>query len=480
MSRLAQQEDDWRRKYFDSLRAIEEEARRYRDDQKILQQLITRLCAAAQGQSPLLDAVLKSLRDALRREAPGEELVPLSEAVSDAIRDMDDPEQDTASTISQRLRSLVAPREPQAHADPARRSPTAALPLLTPLSAEESMRSVLSRMVDEVRVEPLLKEAAADINRQLRVPLVMEQLPALVERVGGLLVLRMRELDKARRGLELLLSQLIRQLDALNEHIAGTQEEETRRKSSDTLDLQISGEVRALTVSVDTGLDLSLVRRQVRDRLNSINQHLQNFQAREEERARQSRERTMMMRVRMEEMETEAKSLQARLSDEKRLSLLDTLTQIPNRLAWEQRMVDEAERWKRFRQPTCIAAWDIDEFKLINDRFGHKAGDKVLCVVAETLASGLRGSDFVARYGGEEFVMLLPGTPLVDGVRLVDKLREAIARTGFHFRGAPVSVSISCGITLIQEGDGENEAFDRADKAMYRAKEAGRNRVVSV
>jgi diguanylate cyclase len=475
---VAQQEDDWRRKYFDSLRAIEEEARRYRDDQKVLQQLISRLCAAAQGQSPLLDAVLKSLRDALRREAPGEELVPLSEAVSDAIRDMDDTRQDTSSTISQRLRALVAPGSaPAVEAAPAQQqAPVAAA---TPLSSDVQLRNVLLRMVDEVRGEPQLLDAAAELNMQLGVPLVMEQLPKLVERVGGLLVLRMRSLDKARRGLEQLLSQLMRQLDTLNTHIAGTQEEETRRKSSDTLDLQISGEVRALTVSVDTGMDLSLVRRQVRDRLNSINQHLHAFQAREEERARQSRERTTLMRARMDEMETEAKSLQARLSDEKRLSLLDTLTQIPNRLAWEQRMADEQERWKRFRQPTCIAAWDIDEFKLINDRFGHKAGDKVLCVVAETLAGGLRGSDFVARYGGEEFVMLLPGTSLADGVRLVDKLREAIAQIGFHFRGAPVSVSICCGITLILEGDGENEAFDRADKAMYKAKEAGRNRVVS-
>jgi diguanylate cyclase len=159
--------------------------------------------------------------------------------------------------------------------------------------------------------------------------------------------------------------------------------------------------------------------------------------------------------------------------------LLDALTRIPNRLAWEQRIVAEMARWERFRQPTCVLAWDIDGFKGINDRYGHRAGDKVLVVVAESLAGGIRGTDFVARYGGEEFVMLLPGTSLENGVAIANQMREAIAQTGFHFRGAPVSVTISCGITELQEGDTSDEVFDRADRAMYQAKDGGRNRVVS-
>lgn len=480
MAPVAQQQEDWRRKYFDSLKAIEDEARRYRNDQRVLHQLIGRLCAASSGQSPLLDAVLKSLRDALRREAPGEEIAPLSEAVSDAIRDMDDTRQDADSTISQRLRALIAPVDPTAR----HRVPTPVGAMLSGGARgqgwDDALRSVLSRMVAEVRQEPELSAAAEKIQQQLAVQLEIDALPSLVERVGGLLVLRMRGLDKARRGLEMLLSQLMRQLDSLNEQMCGTADEDHRRQSSDTLNLQIRGEMSAMGVSVESGTDLSSLRRQLRERLNLINQHLHSFHAREEERVRQARERTVAMRARMEEMETEAKSLQARLSDEKRLSLLDPLTQIQNRLAWEQRISDELDRWKRFRQPTCVATWDIDEFKCINDNFGHRAGDKVLSVVAETLAAGIRGTDFVARYGGEEFVMLLPGTELADGVRLVNEMREAITQIGFHFRGAPVSVTISCGITLMREGDSETEVFDRADKAMYKAKEAGRNRVVSV
>jgi diguanylate cyclase len=159
--------------------------------------------------------------------------------------------------------------------------------------------------------------------------------------------------------------------------------------------------------------------------------------------------------------------------------LLDTLTKIPNRAAWEERLDEEHERWRRFGQPTCIAVWDIDRFKDINDTYGHRAGDKVLTVVAEALSKDIRTTDFVARYGGEEFVMLLPGTKVEDAMRLSNQMRESIGQIGFHFRGQPVSVSISCGITAMREGDSSEEAFDRADKALYMAKDGGRNRVIS-
>jgi diguanylate cyclase len=178
-------------------------------------------------------------------------------------------------------------------------------------------------------------------------------------------------------------------------------------------------------------------------------------------------------------MEAEARKLQERLTEERRQLLLDPLTQVPNRAAWDQRFAEEFERWKRFRQPTCVAVWDVDKFKSVNDNYGHRAGDKVLTVTAETLMKSIRATDFVARYGGEEFAMLLPGTTVQDAVRLADRIREAIGHIGFHFKGTPVSVTISCGITAIREGDEAGSVFDRADKALYEAKGAGRNRVIS-
>lgn len=538
----AAQQEDWRRKYFDSIAAIEEEARQYRSQQQVLFRLITRLCAAAQGQSPDIDAELKRLRNAVRREADVAELEPMGEALAQAVRQLEEeakaasaprtpvssaaaaapaePSRSEASGVSatatkvvqeilvvrevvqevaapapeaarasaslpgaessleHRLlegsESVFASAHPVAAAAGAAPSDTMAPPQVSQLC------DVLLRLLSELRQDPDLAAGIDDIERGISASLTSEQVPGLIDKVGGMLLQRIRHLEKARHALTLLLDQMMGQLDSLNAYIKGNSEEETRRmRSSDALNLQISGEVQAMGESVSNGSDLVLLRRQLSERMQSISRHLQSFRDREQEHARQSRERAARMTARMEQMESEARTLQARLSDEQRQSLLDALTRIPNRLAWEQRVAAEMARWERFRQPTCVLAWDIDGFKSINDRYGHRAGDKVLVVVAESLAGGIRGTDFVARYGGEEFVMLLPGTSLENGESIANQMREAIAQTGFHFRGAPVSVTISCGITDLRAGDSSDEVFDRADRAMYQAKNGGRNRVVS-
>jgi len=123
--------------------------------------------------------------------------------------------------------------------------------------------------------------------------------------------------------------------------------------------------------------------------------------------------------------------------------------------------------------------WDVDHFKRINDTYGHRAGDKVLQVISECFAGKIRSTDFIARYGGEEFVMLLPGTHLEDATSFSDRIRAAIAEIGFHFRGQPVSVTVSSGITALHPDDSAGTAFDRADKALYQAKQTGRNRCVT-
>src|SRR5690606_5599538 len=163
-------------------------------------------------------------------------------------------------------------------------------------------------------------------------------------------------------------------------------------------DVQASGDARATGRSDRLCRDSAQTRRRWRARRATRGQPLHVSRTREKEGCRQPRERTDSLRLRMDEMESEARRLQARLSSEKRLSLLDPLTRIAHRLAWDQRFAAECDRWRRFRQPTCVLAWDIDNFKSINGSYGHRAGDKVLAVVAESLAKSIRGTDFVARY----------------------------------------------------------------------------------
>lgn len=503
MLRGLAQQDDWRRKYYDSLKAVEQEGRQRRTQLETLYRLVARLCVAAQGQSPRLDDELLRLREAVRRMVPFEELEPLGDAVASAIRELDAP----AVARGHAPANAAAPAPPSVQAgvhdlaatfpaggptpDPAgapapqaagASADVAADPAPTEAAAplEPSTRAVLSMLLTELARDPQYATAARALDAELSGQMSAARKLAVIEEVARLVMQRITELEKSRRDLEQLMNQMIGQLDALTSYLSGQSAEETERTSStQALNLQITGEVRAIGESMERGADLEQVREQLRARLAAIGEHLHLFRLREEERSRQARERTENMRRRMNELEAEARELQARLTTEKRLSMLDPLTRINNRMAWDQRYAAEFDRWLRFRQPTCVLTWDIDHFKAINDSFGHRAGDKVLAVVAETLKNSIRSTDFVARYGGEEFVMLLTGTSLHDGIRLADRMREAVAQIGFHFRGQPVPVTISCGITELRDGDADDEAFDRADRAMYRAKESGRNRVVS-
>lgn len=474
LSRVADQED-WRRKYHDSMKAVEEEGRRGRQQLDVLYRLIARLCVAAAGQSPRLDAELKRMRESVRSHAPLEQVEPLGKSLLAAIQELEVPAGDAPADIAAAQAEGGTQPAAQAFGHTHDCGDRPVHPL------EPSTHAVLSLLLAELAREPQLADAAHAIEAELAGPMPDERKLHLIEKVAALVMQRISELEKSRRDLEQLLDQMLGQLDSFTRYISGQGSDEAdRTEATTTLNLRITGEMQALGESVEGGHDLEQIRRQMRDRLNAIGQHLHMYRLREEERARQSRERSEIMRVRLDEMESEAKKLQARLSSEKRLSLLDPLTRIANRLAWDQRFAAECDRWRRFRTPTCVLAWDIDRFKAINDNYGHRAGDKVLAVVAESLARSIRGTDFVARYGGEEFVMLLPGTSIEDGQRLANRMREAIAQIGFHFRGQPVGVTVSCGITQMREGDDEADAFDRADKAMYQAKQGGRNRVVSV
>jgi diguanylate cyclase len=160
--------------------------------------------------------------------------------------------------------------------------------------------------------------------------------------------------------------------------------------------------------------------------------------------------------------------------------MVDSLTGVHSRYAYESRLTEEHQRWSRHAQPLTYTIWDIDRFKLINDKYGHEAGDRLLRGVAEILNRHKRAEDFLARIGGEEFVLLLPMTALGDGVNVANKLRAAIEAAAFHYKGHPEKITISCGLTEFRTGDVPATVYERADKALYTAKAEGRNRCVAL
>ena len=157
---------------------------------------------------------------------------------------------------------------------------------------------------------------------------------------------------------------------------------------------------------------------------------------------------------------------------------VDFLTKIPNRRALDNRLFEEIARYNRHRTVFSVVMMDIDHFKQINDRLGHLAGDRVLRAVASLLGEEKREIDYLARYGGEEFVLVLPEAPPEQAVLVAQKMRRRVEASRFTFEGNPIRITLSAGVTqVLEKGDSVSEALARADAALYRAKEGGRNRV---
>lgn len=456
--------DNWRKKYFDSLSSLETEQRQFRAIETTLKRLAGRLCSASLGQSSRLDEQIKKLQTALRRDADSDELEQITPALTDAIQALDQ------STAAPSIPAPVAVATSKAQHDP---------PAMATRD-EERIRAILSALLVELRRDAELIQQADTLDAKLSSAMTAEQLPEVLASLTEMVGLRIKRIETAKQEIAALLSHMVGKLDEIGQFVADQNQSQSQSQaSSETLNLQLVGEMKAMGESVEATGDLQQIRQQVRSRLDSIDRHLQEFRQREATLAGSVRARNDQMRARIVELEAEANRLHSQVKDEQRLSTLDALTQIPNRLAYEKRIEEELQRWQRFKQPICVAVWDVDHFKRINDAYGHRAGDRVLRAVAECLAGRIRGTDLVARYGGEEFVMILPGSKLDDAVRVIDEMRNAIARIGFHFRGTPVSITISIGVTALLIADSAEAAFDRADKALYRAKESGRNRCVS-
>ncbi len=159
----------------------------------------------------------------------------------------------------------------------------------------------------------------------------------------------------------------------------------------------------------------------------------------------------------------------------------DALTGLYNRRYFERRLREESAHARRHKRPFSIILIDIDHFKLVNDTYGHEDGDRVLCHVAELLGGSLREDDIACRFGGEEFVILLRATPGPAARVVANRLRASIAAEGITL-GAKDElrhVTLSGGVAAADERNNYNvdNIVDRADKALYRAKRAGRNRV---
>lgn len=163
-----------------------------------------------------------------------------------------------------------------------------------------------------------------------------------------------------------------------------------------------------------------------------------------------------------------------------RLARIDTLTGVPNRLALEERFATLLARDSSPHVPFCLMLLDVDHFKSVNDRYGHACGDKALKALVASVGSVLRRHDMIGRLGGEEFIVLSRSVGQIEAEALAERIRAAVEAAPLIVGGHPVQLTVSVGVAVAAPHERDlEEVLRRADEAMYAAKRAGRNRVVS-
>ncbi|PID43661.1 MAG: GGDEF domain-containing protein [Gammaproteobacteria bacterium] len=248
--------------------------------------------------------------------------------------------------------------------------------------------------------------------------------------------------------------------------------------SSSRLDKVLKGYVGSIATAMEESTDIDELKANVSQKLDSILENLSEYMQKEEERELSLQEQIDTMQQRFKSMEQETGKMRERLKKEHDRALTDALTNLPNREAYEERMALEYDRWLRYRHPMVLIVADIDHFKTINDSYGHLTGDRVLQIMARELRRRIRKTDFMARYGGEEFVILMPETKVDIAKMVMDKARQMVENLPFHFRNERVQITMSFGVARLEEGYTREQQFERADKALYEAKQSGRNCVV--
>jgi diguanylate cyclase (GGDEF)-like protein len=183
------------------------------------------------------------------------------------------------------------------------------------------------------------------------------------------------------------------------------------------------------------------------------------------------------LRAEADALRTERDELAVALRHTEALSLTDELTDLPNRRAFVRRLDQELSRSQRTGQPLAMVLLDIDNFKDINDEYGHYVGDMILRSFAQSMAGELRHHDLLARYGGEEFALLLPESVLDDARIAMDKLARRIRCEPLDAGGTCINLpTFSAGIACLRPGESATTLINRADQSLYLAKRLGRNR----
>ncbi|GGC69821.1 GGDEF domain-containing protein [Marinobacter halophilus] len=461
-------EESWKEKYLRELEDADQRDKQWQAERNVLERMLVRTSLASEGQTPELDSLLTRLRDDLRNQKIDiQAWRKLQDQIDRAITKLD--ERGQSASIRTPVEAPVAPAQPADETDLAEDGHR--------LRIARRVGQLLGQLLNQVTLEPDVESQARTLQQTL---LSTNDWDILREGLNQVAELVIEAVTRSQKEFEVFLKRLDERLETLRQHFSQQSDAQlSRQGDTATLDREIREELGRVSDEIRSSQDLQTLKQSVSQRLEFISGALERFRTRDAEREGMLTEQLEAMQEKVAAMEAHSEQMQAQVRRERERALTDLLTQLPNREAWQERLAFEYNRWQRYQHPLSVAVIDIDLFKKINDSFGHKAGDRVLQLVAREMKNRLRNTDFIARYGGEEFVLLLPETGLEDARVVVDQFRGHVGKLPFHFGGKPVTITFSAGVSDFRAGDTEDAVFDRADRALYQAKDAGRNQVLS-
>jgi len=300
----------------------------------------------------------------------------------------------------------------------------------------------------------------------------------LIPVLDDLAVLMLAITDSGQHEFETYLQQLNERLEGFQSHLHEASVGHADNSSAAReLDTQLREHVDGLQSSVLGAADVDSLKHILDNRLEGLLVTMDQHKLERDRREQELAGRLQGLSERVANMEQEALGYREHLEEQRQKALLDPLTGLPNRAAWSERVERETIDWQENGGHLAMAILDLDHFKRINDSYGHLAGDKVLKIVADQLRKRLSGHEFIARFGGEEFVLLLPHASPAAAAKVAEVLRATVEACPFHFKGERVVITTSIGLSAFRAGERGDQVLKRADAALYRAKELGRNRV---
>jgi len=364
---------------------------------------------------------------------------------------------------------------------------------ITPEGVEDNVRDALAALVREIASfeEPHLQTQALDLNRKITSDFTFDNFEPFFQEIDELII-RLKEVLHEQREelyrfsqevmvhLEETEKALLKTLDSNRERLMTLEVDFEMRVAEDMQEIERSFKIR--------GRNLEEIRTSVLDRIGSIRRHFLEKRADDEARIKQAekekgvvQKRLKTLHRRYQEFTQQSKAALEEAERFKKASLRDRLTEVYNRRAYDFQIKKALEDLQRgLLNRFSLIVFDVDNFREINNLYGHRAGDKILMHVARLAGECIRQDDFMARYGGDEFVVILPDSNLKDASIVANTIRASIGNVEFKVfrdRDLTINITLSLGVAAGRKDDTAEAIFVRADQALYHAKEKGRNQV---